>query len=40
MENKLNKYFYDINISIESIENFLEGKRDFNIYFENNTKPL
>ncbi len=35
MENKLNKYFYDIKVSIESIENFLGVKRDFNIYLEN-----
>ena len=32
MSNDVLKYLYDIKESIESIENFLGDKRDFNIY--------
>ena len=35
MNNELKKFLFDINVSIESIENFLGETRDFNIYKSN-----
>ena len=32
MDNKIKKFLFDIETSIVSIENYLEGKRDFDIY--------
>ena len=32
METEIKKYLFDINESIDSIEKYLGGKRDFNIY--------
>ncbi|MGQ1947759.1 HepT-like ribonuclease domain-containing protein [Geofilum sp. OHC36d9] len=32
MDLELKKYLFDIQESIDSIENFLGGKRDFNVY--------
>jgi uncharacterized protein with HEPN domain len=32
MDNEIKKYLFDIQESIDSIENFLGNKRDFNIY--------
>jgi uncharacterized protein with HEPN domain len=32
MDNDIKKYLFDIQESIDSIENFLGNKRDFNIY--------
>jgi len=32
MKHEVRKFLYDIKESIESIENYLDGKRDFNIY--------
>ena len=34
MQNKIKKYLFDINESIESINGYLEGKKDFNKYLE------
>lgn len=34
MKLEINKFLYDIKESIESIENYLGDKRDFNIYVE------
>lgn len=31
----MQKYLYDIQESVQSIENYLAGKRDFNVYTEN-----
>ena len=35
MNNEFKKFLFDIQVSIESIENFLEETRDFNIYKSN-----
>jgi uncharacterized protein with HEPN domain len=35
MDNEIKKYLFDIKESIDSIENFLGDKRDFNIYMAN-----
>ena len=35
MNNELKKFLFDIQVSIESIENFLLETRDFNIYNSN-----
>ena len=35
MNNKIKKYLFDIKESIDSIENYLEGKRDFKAYQNN-----
>jgi len=35
MENEIKKYLFDIKESIESIENYLGDKRDYNVYLEN-----
>ena len=35
MENEIKKYLFDIKESIESIENYLGEKRDYNVYLEN-----
>jgi uncharacterized protein with HEPN domain len=35
MENEIRKYLFDIKESVDSIENFLGDKRDFNIYLSN-----
>lgn len=35
MDNMIKKYLFDIKESIDSIENFLGGKRDFNDYISN-----
>lgn len=35
MNNELKKFLFDIQVSIESIENFLGKTRDFNIYKSN-----
>ncbi|MDR0864001.1 MAG: DUF86 domain-containing protein [Candidatus Symbiothrix sp.] len=35
MDIEVKKYIYDIQESIHSIENYLDGKRDFNIYMGN-----
>ena len=35
MNNEINKFLFDIQVSIESIENFLGKTRDFNIYKSN-----
>ncbi|NCO55915.1 MAG: hypothetical protein COZ21_14530 [Bacteroidetes bacterium CG_4_10_14_3_um_filter_31_20] len=35
MNNELKKFLFDIQVSIESIENFLLETRDFNIYKSN-----
>lgn len=35
MDNQIKKYLYDIRESINSIESFLDGKRDFNEYLSN-----
>lgn len=35
MENEIKKFLYDINESIDSIENYLGEKRDFNDYKSN-----
>jgi uncharacterized protein with HEPN domain len=35
MENEINKYLFDIKESIDSIENYLGEKRDYNVYLEN-----
>ncbi len=35
MNNELKKFLFDIQVSIESIENFLGETRDFNIYKSN-----
>ena len=32
MDNEIRKYLFDIHESIDSIENFLGAKRDFNVY--------
>lgn len=32
MDTEIKKYLFDIHESIDSIENFLGGKRDFNVY--------
>ena len=32
MDNEIKKFLFDINESVESIENYLGDKRDFNIY--------
>ena len=32
MDNGIKKFLFDIKESLDSIEKFLEGKRDFNIY--------
>ena len=35
MDNKVKKYLFDMKESIESIESYLEERRDFNIYRKN-----
>ncbi len=35
MDNEIKKYLYDIKVSIESIENYLGGKRNFKEYQSN-----
>jgi uncharacterized protein with HEPN domain len=35
MNNELKKFLFDIQVSVESIENFLGETRDFNIYKSN-----
>jgi len=35
MNNKIQKFLYDIRVSIDSIENYLGDKRDFNEYKSN-----
>lgn len=35
MNEEIQKYLFDIQTSIESIENYLGNKRDFNIYMSN-----
>lgn len=35
MDNQIKKYLYDIRESINSIESFLDGRRDFNEYLSN-----
>ncbi len=35
MNNEVKKYLYDIKVSIESIESYIEEKRDFNVYQSN-----
>jgi len=35
MDNKVKKYLFDIKESIQSIESYLEDRRDFNIYRKN-----
>jgi uncharacterized protein with HEPN domain len=35
MDNQLQKYLFDIKESIDSIENYLGEKRDFNVYKSN-----
>jgi len=35
MDNEMKKYLHDISESINSIENYLEGSKDFNAYREN-----
>lgn len=35
MNDEVKKYLYDISESIDSIEKYLDGKRDFNIYLSN-----
>ncbi len=35
MKLEIKKYLYDIKESIESIENYLGEKRDFNLYIAN-----
>lgn len=35
MDNDINKYLFDIRESINSIESYLEGRVDFNIYKSN-----
>jgi uncharacterized protein with HEPN domain len=35
MENEIKKYLFDIKESVDSIENYLGGTRDFNIYKSN-----
>ncbi|MCF6223959.1 MAG: DUF86 domain-containing protein [Flavobacteriaceae bacterium] len=35
MDNRVKKYLFDLNESIESIESYLGDKRDFNIYMKN-----
>ena len=32
MKNEIKKFLFDIKESIDSIENYLEGKKDFNVY--------
>ena len=35
MDNNVKKYLFDLKESIESIESYLGGKRDFNFYMKN-----
>ena len=35
MDNEIKKFLFDINESVDSIENYLGEKRDFNIYKNN-----
>jgi uncharacterized protein with HEPN domain len=35
MNVEIKKFLYDINESTESIENYLDDKRDFNVYLSN-----
>lgn len=35
MDNEIKKYLFDIKEAIDSIENYLGDKRDFNIYLSN-----
>ena len=35
MNNEILKFLFDIQVSIESIENYLGDKRDFKVYMEN-----
>jgi uncharacterized protein with HEPN domain len=35
MNNEISKFLFDIQISIESIENYIGEKKDFNIYTSN-----
>lgn len=35
MENKIYKYLYDIKVSIEAIESYLENADSFEVYLEN-----
>ncbi|MCX6234354.1 MAG: DUF86 domain-containing protein [Bacteroidetes bacterium] len=35
MNNEIRKFLYDIQVSIDSIENYLGDKRDYNIYKSN-----
>jgi uncharacterized protein with HEPN domain len=35
MDNKIKKYLFDIKESVDSIENYLGDKRDFNVYIGN-----
>jgi len=35
MDERVKKYLIDILVSIEAIDSYLQGKRDFNFYLEN-----
>lgn len=35
MDNEIKKYLFDIKESVDSIENYLGEKRDFNVYKSN-----
>lgn len=35
MDDKIKKYLFDIHEAILSIESYLGGKRDFNVYLQN-----
>jgi uncharacterized protein with HEPN domain len=35
MDERLNKFLTDILVSIEAIDSYLQGKRDFNFYLQN-----
>lgn len=35
MDDQIKRYLFDISESIDSIESFLEGKKDFTVYLEN-----
>ncbi|MDR0612446.1 MAG: hypothetical protein LBG45_02995 [Dysgonamonadaceae bacterium] len=35
MDDKIKKYLFDIHEAILSIESYLDGKRDFNVYLQN-----
>jgi uncharacterized protein with HEPN domain len=35
MNNEIRKFLYDIQVSIDSIENYLGDKRDYNVYKSN-----